>query len=102
MKRILITIIMLLLIPGFLIKADSGLQISPAVSELNLKPGETYTGSFKITNNNEFKINLELTKGLKNEDNTIAIDNFKNISTEWIQTDINKVEINSQREQVFN
>ena len=103
MKRFLtIALLIIFLFPFEKLKAESGLLITPAVNNLNLKPGETYTGSFKLINNNEFKVTLEVTKGLINDDDSISIDNFTNSSIDWIKLDTSSVEINSLKDRNFN
>ncbi|MEO6728997.1 MAG: hypothetical protein ABIM99_03680 [Candidatus Dojkabacteria bacterium] len=103
MKKIFSTLILLLLlIPTYKISAETGLQITPAVNNLIVKPGDIVTGSFKIINNNEFETSLEISKGLRNLDDTISLDNFSNTSIDWIKLDIDNITIGSQKEHVFN
>lgn len=101
-KILLITILLILSIPSISIKAESGLQITPAVLDIVVTPGESTTGSFKLINNNEFSTILEISKGLRNDDNTVSIENFTNSSIEWINLGLDRITIESQKENTFN
>lgn len=96
MKKFILIILLIQPLLFTSLKAESGLEISPANNDLILKPGESYSGTFRLNNNNEFDASLEALKGYLDSNNKVSLDNFTNESPNWIRVDFEETILKSQ------
>ncbi|MEP7104051.1 MAG: hypothetical protein ABI721_05065 [Candidatus Dojkabacteria bacterium] len=100
-KFFLILFILTSYLPFSKVHAEGGIEVTPSFSELKLKPGESYAGSFLIKNNNEYNVLLDVSKGEITPDGKINLETNNNSSSNWITTVHANIRINSLNEFTF-